>query len=494
MRKNLQHITLKNKTVSKKQTANTTFLTDEGIEIKSEYSKNDVQNLEHLNFVAGIAPNLRGSQVTMYVKKPWKTREHLEFSSTKENKLGGVVIKLNNTKININSVEDLAFVFNKTSINNTNISIPLDRNILPIMAFLIIAAEEHGIEPEYLSGSIQNNILEDIMVGNSHYKPIISYMKIISDFLKYTSTHMPKFNNISFSGYHLQEAGATNDLELAFTFANSLEYIKKGLENGLDIDTLASKITFVWSIGMNHFMEIAKMRAARMLWSKLVKQFNPINEESLLLRTHCKTSNWNLTDQTPYNNISRATIEATAAVFGGTQNLYTNTLNEAIKTPTGFPIDISKKAQLYLQEETKITKTVDPWAGSYYVEKLTDDIVKKTWTLIEEIEELGGMTKAIEAGIPKIKIKEAITKKQTRIASCKNNIIEVNKFKLNAEVPITIQKTDRQKVRNSEKVTQALSRLTKAVNTGKENLLTLTIDAARKRATLSEISNALETK
>lgn len=378
--------------------------------------------------------------------------------------------------------------------------------VLPIMAFYIIAAEEQGVKPEQLAGTIQNDILKEFMVRNTYIYPPTPSMKIISDIFEYTSQNMPKFNSISISGYHMQEAGATCDIELAYTLADGLEYIKKGLEAGMDIDTFAPRLSFFWAIGMNHFMEIAKMRAARMLWAKLVSQFNPKNPKSLALRTHCQTSGWSLTEQDPFNNVARTTIEAAAAAFGGTQSLHTNALDEAIALPTDFSARIARNTQIFLQEETGITKTVDPWAGSYYVEKLTHDIAQKAWSLIEEVEELGGMTKAIEAGIPKLRIEEAAARKQARIDSGQDIIVGVNKYRLKEEDPISTLEVDNQTVRNGqikrlneikasrnpEAVKQSLKKITEAAKTGQENLLALAVDAARNRATLGEISDALE--
>jgi len=387
-----------------------------------------------------------------------------------------------------------------------SVSMTMNGAVLPIMAFYIVAAEEQGVKPEQLAGTIQNDILKEFMVRNTYIYPPTPSMKIISDIFEYASQNMPKFNSISISGYHMQEAGATCDIELAYTLADGLEYIRKGLEAGMDIDTFAPRLSFFWAIGMNHFMEIAKMRAARMLWAKLVKQFNPKNQKSLALRTHCQTSGWSLTEQDPFNNVARTTIEAAAAAFGGTQSLHTNALDEAIALPTDFSARIARNTQIYLQEETNITKTVDPWAGSYYVEKLTHDIAQKAWSLIEEVEELGGMTKAIEAGIPKIRIEEAAARKQARIDSRQDIIVGVNKYRLEQEDPITTLEVDNQTVRNaqieqlkelkanrnSDAVAKTLSKLTEAAKTGKENLLSLAVEAARERATLGEISDALE--
>ncbi|MGB5417609.1 methylmalonyl-CoA mutase [Algibacter sp.] len=533
-RKNLQHITIKSAFENKKLEPST-FRTAEDIDIKSTYSKEDIEDLEHLNFVAGIAPNLRGPYSTMYVRRPWTIRQYAGFSTAEEsnafyrkNLAAGqkglsvafdlathrgydsdherVVGDVGKAGVAIDSVEDMKILFNQIPLDKMSVSMTMNGAVLPIMAFYIVAAEEQGVKPEQLDGTIQNDILKEFMVRNTYIYPPSPSMKIISDIFEYTSKNMPKFNSISISGYHMQEAGATCDIELAYTLANGLEYIRKGLEAGMDIDTFAPRLSFFWAIGMNHFMEIAKMRAARMLWAKLVKQFNPKNEKSLSLRTHCQTSGWSLTEQDPFNNVARTTIEAAAAAFGGTQSLHTNALDEAIALPTDFSARIARNTQIFLQEETKITKTVDPWAGSYYVEKLTNDIAQKAWSLIEEIEELGGMTKAIEAGIPKIRIEEAAARKQARIDSRQDIIVGVNKYRLEVEDAISTLEVDNQTVRNSqierltsikaernpEKVKNTLSKLTEAAKSGKENLLSLAIDAARARATLGEISDALE--
>ena len=378
--------------------------------------------------------------------------------------------------------------------------------VLPIMAFYIVAAEEQGISPDKLSGTIQNDILKEFMVRNTYIYPPAPSMKIIADIFAYSSKNMPKFNSISISGYHMQEAGATADIELAYTLANGLEYIKTGLATGLKIDEFAPRLSFFWAIGMNHFMEIAKMRAGRLLWAKLIREFNPKDEKSLALRTHCQTSGWSLTEQDPFNNVARTTIEAAAAAFGGTQSLHTNALDEAIALPTDFSARIARNTQIYLLEETKICKTVDPWAGSYYVESLTAEITQKAWALIQEVEELGGMTKAIEAGIPKLRIEEAAARKQARIDSNQDVIVGVNKYRLKKEDPLHILDIDNEMVRNQQinqlkkikairdtnKVIESLEKLTACAKNGNGNLLSLAIDAARNRATLGEISDALE--
>ncbi|TXE16434.1 methylmalonyl-CoA mutase [Psychroserpens burtonensis] len=535
MRKNIQHITIKSAPTDPKSTSKTTFKTAENIDIKSSYSKEDILNLEHLNFVAGIAPHLRGPYSTMYVRRPWTIRQYAGFSTAEDsnafyrrNLAAGqkglsvafdlathrgydsdherVVGDVGKAGVAIDSVEDMKILFDQIPLDKMSVSMTMNGAVLPIMAFYIVAAEEQGVDPVLLAGTIQNDILKEFMVRNTYIYPPSPSMKIISDIFEYTSKNMPKFNSISISGYHMQEAGATGDIELAYTLADGLEYIKKGLEAGMDIDTFAPRLSFFWAIGMNHFMEIAKMRAARMLWAKLVSQFNPKNEKSLALRTHSQTSGWSLTEQDPFNNVARTTIEATAAAFGGTQSLHTNALDEAIALPTDFSARIARNTQIFLQEETGITKTVDPWAGSYYVEKLTHDIAQKAWSLIEEVEELGGMTKAIEAGIPKLRIEEAAARKQARIDSNQDVIVGVNKYRLKEEDPISTLEVDDQTVRigqikrlehikstrNSGAVSDALLKLTKAARSGQENLLALAVTAAKERATLGEISDALE--
>ncbi|MCL6296598.1 methylmalonyl-CoA mutase [Jejuia spongiicola] len=534
MRKNIQHINLKSE-VKNLNLENSKFLTAEDILVKSNYSKSDLQDAEQLNFVAGIAPNLRGPYSTMYVRRPWTIRQYAGFSTAEEsnafyrrNLAAGqkglsvafdlathrgydsdherVVGDVGKAGVAIDSVEDMKVLFDQIPLDKMSVSMTMNGAVLPIMAFYIVAAEEQGVKPEQLAGTIQNDILKEFMVRNTYIYPPTPSMKIISDIFEFTSKNMPKFNSISISGYHMQEAGATCDIELAYTLADGLEYIRKGLAAGMNIDTFAPRLSFFWAIGMNHFMEIAKMRAARMLWAKLVKQFNPKNDKSLALRTHCQTSGWSLTEQDPFNNVARTTIEAAAAAFGGTQSLHTNALDEAIALPTDFSARIARNTQIFLQEETKITKTVDPWAGSFYVEKLTHDIAQKAWSLIEEVEELGGMTKAIEAGIPKIRIEEAAARKQARIDSSQDIIVGVNKYRLEEEDPIQTLEVDNQTVRNqqieslnkikskrnSDKVKIALSKLTDAARTGQENLLALAVEAARERATLGEISDALE--
>ncbi|MEE9364930.1 MAG: methylmalonyl-CoA mutase [Cellulophaga sp.] len=541
-RKDLQHITL-NRDSKDESPKTDNFSTAEGISVKETYSEKDSENIEHLNFVAGIAPNLRGPYSTMYVRRPWTIRQYAGFSTAEKsnafyrrNLAAGqkglsvafdlpthrgydsdhkrVIGDVGKAGVAIDSVEDMKILFDGIPLDKMSVSMTMNGAVLPILAFYIVAAEEQGVSIEQLSGTIQNDILKEFMVRNTYIYPPNPSMKIIADIFKFTSKKMPKFNSISISGYHMQEAGATADIELAYTLANGLEYIRTGLNAGLDIDSFAPRLSFFWGIGMNHFMEIAKLRAARMLWAKLVKQFNPKNEKSLSLRTHCQTSGWSLTEQDPFNNVSRTTIEATAAAFGGTQSLHTNALDEAIALPTDFSARIARNTQLFLQEETKITKTVDPWAGSYYVESLTNDIAEKAWELILEIEDLGGMTKANEAGIPKIRIEEAAAKKQARIDSGQDIIIGINKFQPNEEEELHILEVDNNEVRrqqierlesikkqrDSEEVSSILSRLTSlakrktSTNTKQEdeNLLALAVEAARARATLGEISDAME--
>jgi len=406
----------------------------------------------------------------------------------------------------IDSVEDMKLLFKDIPLDQMSVSMTMNGAVLPIMAFYIVAAQEQGVKLEDLSGTIQNDILKEFMVRNTYIYPPVDSMKIISDIFKYTSEYMPKFNSISISGYHMQEAGATADIELAYTLANGLEYVRNGLNSGLKIDDFAPRLSFFWGIGMNHFMEIAKLRAARMLWAKMISEFNPKNPKSLTLRTHCQTSGWSLTEQDPFNNVTRTCIEAAAAVFGGTQSLHTNALDEAIALPTDFSARIARNTQLYLQKETKITKTVDPWAGSYYIEKLTHEIAEKAWSHIQEVETLGGMTSAIKSGVPKLRIEEAAARKQARIDSGQDIIVGVNKFKQKNEDPLQILEVDNDLVRSQQikrlidikstrdnkKVKNALNNLTKAASNGSKNLLTLSVEAARLRATLGEISSAIE--
>tara|TARA_R110002020_G_scaffold203146_5_gene406578 strand:- start:21835 stop:23976 length:2142 start_codon:yes stop_codon:yes gene_type:complete len=537
-RKNLQHIQLAQDDAPSDKNPSTA-----NNESKRHFSPADMADLGHLNFVAGIAPHLRGPYSTMYVSKPWTIRQYAGFSTAEEsnafyrrNLAAGqkglsvafdlpthrgydsdherVVGDVGKAGVAIDSVEDMKVLFKDIPLDKISVSMTMNGAVLPILAFYIVAAEEQGVAPHQLAGTIQNDILKEFMVRNTYIYPPTASMRIIADIFAYTSKHMPKFNSISISGYHMQEAGATAEIELAYTLADGLEYIRTGLDTGLDIDDFAPRLSFFWGIGMDHFTEIAKMRAGRMLWAKLVNRFGPKNPKSLALRTHCQTSGWSLTAQDPFNNVARTTIEAAAAVFGGTQSLHTNALDEAIALPTDFSARIARNTQLFLQEETKITKTVDPWAGSYYVEKLTDDIAHKAWALLEEVEELGGMTKAIEAGIPKMRIEQAAAKKQARIDGNRDIIVGVNKYQLAEEDPLQILEVDNEEVRklqlqrlestkkgrNGKAVNEALKNITEAAHLkladkgtpNGENLVALAIVAARERATLGEISDAME--
>ncbi len=550
-RKKVQHLRLKKPKVKirpRTQTLGTSYETAEKITLKPSYSQEDIASAEHLNFVAGIPPFLRGPYSTMYVRRPWTIRQYAGFSTAEEsnafyrrNLKGGqkglsvafdlpthrgydsdherVVGDVGKAGVAIDSVEDMKILFDGIPLDKMSVSMTMNGAVLPIMAFYIVAAEEQGVAVEQLAGTIQNDILKEFMVRNTYIYPPKASMQLVADIFEYTSQLMPKFNSISISGYHMHEAGASADIELAYTLADGLEYIRTGLKAGLKIDDFAPRLSFFWGIGMNHFMEISKMRAARMLWAKIVKQFDPKTEKSLALRTHCQTSGWSLTEQDPFNNVARTTIEAAAAVFGGTQSLHTNALDEAIALPTDFSARIARETQLFLQEETKITKTVDPWAGSYYVEYLTAELTKKAWALIEEVEELGGMTKAIEAGIPKMRIEEAAARKQARIDSGKDVIVGVNKFQLEEEDQLHILEVDNEEVRrqqlerltilrenrNESEVKLALEALGNAaefkmnlteergVGHQDQNLLALAVKAARARATLGEISMSLET-
>jgi len=552
IRKKVQHINIKNSTVISSGVENSTaegfaenFETAEKIILKPSYSEKDIEKTEHLDFAAGIPPYLRGPYSTMYVRRPWTIRQYAGFSTAEEsnafyrrNLKGGqkglsvafdlpthrgydsdherVVGDVGKAGVAIDSVEDMKILFKGIPLDKMSVSMTMNGAVLPIMAFYIVAAEEQGVSLEQLAGTIQNDILKEFMVRNTYIYPPKPSMQLVADIFEYTSNFMPKFNSISISGYHMHEAGASADIELAYTLADGLEYIKTGLKAGLGIDDFAPRLSFFWGIGMNHFMEIAKMRAARMLWAKLVKQFDPKNEKSLALRTHCQTSGWSLTEQDPFNNVARTTIEAAAAIFGGTQSLHTNALDEAIALPTDFSARIARETQIFLKEETKITKTVDPWAGSYYAEYLTNELAHKAWNLIQEVEELGGMTKAIEAGIPKMRIEQAAARKQARIDNNTDVIVGVNKFRLEEEEDLQILEVDNQEVRRQQLerlasiqesrdvglVKKALKLLTEAARLKMEsddvnlpadkNLLALAVNAARLRATLGEISSALE--
>ena len=510
------------------------FETSEGILLKSSYNITDLDPVEHIGFAAGIEPFLRGPYSSMYTTKPWTIRQYAGFSTAEESnafyqknlksgqkglsvafdlathrgydsdheRVSGDVGKAG---VAIDSVEDMKILFNEIPLDKMSVSMTMNGAVLPIMAFYIVAAQEQGVNITDLKGTIQNDILKEYMVRNTYIYPPKESLRIISDIFKFTSEKMPKFNSISISGYHMQEAGATNDIELAYTLCNGIEYVKNGIEAGLSIDNFAPRLSFFWGIGMNHFMEIAKLRAGRLLWSKLIKKFNPKLKKSLMLRAHCQTSGWSLTEQDPFNNITRTCTEASAAIFGGTQSLHTNSLDEAIALPTEFSARIARNTQLYLQHETKITKTVDPWGGSYYLENLTNSLVKKAWVHIEEIESYGGMTKAIEKGIPKMRIEQSATKKQAKIDSKKEVIVGVNDFKVDYDEEIQYLEINNKKVKNlqlsrlkhvkenrdNKKVQVSLENLTKGASSN-ENLLALAVEAAKNRATIGEISTALE--
>lgn len=509
------------------------FETNEGIHIKSVYAPEDSAGPEIS--VPGFAPNLRGPYPTMYVSRPWTVRQYAGFSTAEESNafyrrnlaMGQkglsvafdlathrgydsdhprVVGDVGKAGVAIDSVEDMKILFDGIPLDQMSVSMTMNGAVLPIMAFYIVAAEEQGVSPEKLAGTIQNDILKEYMVRNTYIYPPAMSMKIIADIFKYTSEKMPKFNSISISGYHIQEAGATADIELAYTLADGLEYVRTGLAAGIDIDAFAPRLSFFWGIGMNYFMEIAKMRAARAIWAKMMKSFDPQNDKSLALRTHSQTSGWSLTEQDPFNNVTRTLIEANAAAMGHTQSLHTNALDEAIALPTDFSARIARNTQLFLQEETLMTKVIDPWGGSYYVESLTNELMEKAWQLIEEVEELGGMAKAIETGLPKMRIEEAAAKKQAQIDSNEEIIIGVNRYRLDEEDPIDILNIDNTMVRkkqieriesmkasrDSEQVGAALKRLAEAAKTGEENILECAVAAARLRATLGEISDAIE--
>lgn len=509
--------------------------TAEGISIQSRYAKTDLEGMEHLNYAAGIPPYLRGPYSTMYVNKPWTVRQYAGFSTAEEsnafyrrNLAAGqkglsvafdlathrgydsdherVVGDVGKAGVAIDSVLDMKILFDQIPLDQMSVSMTMNGAVIPVLAFYIVAAEEQGVSKDKLSGTIQNDILKEFMVRNTYIYPPKHSMKIIADIFGYTSKYMPKFNSISISGYHMQEAGATADLELAYTLADGWEYIKTGIASGLSVDEFAPRLSFFWAIGMNHFMEIAKMRAGRLLWAKIVNQFQPKSTKSLALRTHCQTSGWSLTEQDPFNNVGRTCIEAMAAALGHTQSLHTNALDEAIALPTDFSARIARNTQIYLQEETNIHRVIDPWGGSFYVEKLTNDLVHKAWALITEVQKLGGMAEAIETGIPKMRIEEASARKQARIDSGKDVIVGVNRFRLDKEAPLDILDIDNtavriaqikrleqmKKDRDSSAVEAALNAITKCAETGEGNLLELAVDAARKRASLGEISYAME--
>lgn len=512
-----------------------TFMTNEGIEVKSVYTKEDNASAKHLNDVAGIAPNTRGPYPTMYVARPWTVRQYAGFSTAEESNafyrrnlaMGQkglsvafdlathrgydsdhprVTGDVGKAGVAIDSVEDAKILFDGIPLDQMSVSMTMNGAVLPVLAFYIIAAEEQGVTPEQLAGTIQNDILKEYMVRNTYIYPPQMSMKIIADIFEYTSKFMPKFNSISISGYHIQEAGATNDIELGYTLADGLEYVRTGLAAGIDIDKFAPRLSFFWAIGMNYFMEVSKMRAGRRIWAQMMSSFEPKNPKSLALRTHSQTSGWSLTEQDPFNNVTRTLIEANAAAMGHTQSLHTNALDEAIALPTDFSARIARNTQLFLQEETGMTKVIDPWGGSYYVEKLTEELQEKAWGLIEEIEELGGMAKAIDTGLPKMKVEESAAKRQAKIDSKAEVIVGVNKYRLAEEDPIDILDIDNAVVReaqikrleemkanrNEEEVQKHLARLTKAAQDGSENLLAVAVDAARARASLGEISDAIE--
>ena len=509
--------------------------TPERIPVKSVYTADDLKGMEHLNYAAGIPPFLRGPYSAMYAMQPWTIRQYAGFSTAEEsnafyrrNLAAGqkglsvafdlathrgydsdherVVGDVGKAGVAIDSILDMKILFDQIPLNKMSVSMTMNGAVLPVLAFYIVAALEQGAKLEELQGTIQNDILKEFMVRNTYIYPPAFSMRIIADVFRYTSEKMPKFNSISISGYHMQEAGATADIELAYTLADGLEYLRTGVNSGLNIDDFAPRLSFFWAVGMNYFMEVAKMRAARMLWAKIVSGFNPKNPKSLALRTHCQTSGWSLTEQDPFNNVGRTCIEALAAALGHTQSLHTNALDEAIALPTDFSARIARNTQIYLQEETNICRSVDPWAGSYYVETLTNEIAHKAWKLIEEVESLGGMAKAIESGIPKMRIEEAAARTQAKIDSGAQTIVGTNKYRLEKEDPLEILEVDNTAVReaqlkrlaqlkaarNEDECRKALDAITHAAETGEGNLLELAVDAASKRATLGEISYACE--
>lgn len=509
--------------------------TMEQIPVKPLYTKEDIEGMEHLGYMPGMPPYFRGPYPTMYVAQPWTVRQYAGFSTAEEsnafyrrNLAAGqkglsiafdlathrgydsdhprVVGDVGKAGVAVDSILDMKILFDGIPLDKMSVSMTMNGAVLPIMAFYIVAAEEQGVSQAELAGTIQNDILKEYMVRNTYIYPPEASMKIISDIFAYTSKHMPKFNSISISGYHMQEAGATADIELAYTLADGLEYVRTGLKAGIDIDAFAPRLSFFWAIGMNYFMEIAKMRAGRLIWANLIRQFDPKNEKSMALRTHSQTSGWSLTEQDPFNNVVRTCVEAMAAALGHTQSLHTNALDEAIALPTDFSARIARNTQLFLQDETQITKVVDPWAGSYYVESLTKQLVERAWAHIEEIEALGGMAKAIETGLPKMKIEEAAARRQAHIDSAKEAIIGVNKYRLDKEDPLEILEVDNTAVREAQlkrlqelkanrdeaRVQAALQAITICAQTGEGNLLELAIEAARVRASLGEISDAYE--
>ncbi|PLR76426.1 methylmalonyl-CoA mutase [Bacillus sp. V3-13] len=511
------------------------FETNEQIKLKPLYTSEDLKNMEHLDDKPGFPPYTRGPYPTMYVNRPWTVRQYAGFSTAEESNAfyrrnlemgqkglsvafdlathrgydsdhARVVGDVGKAGVAVDSIVDMKTLFDGIPLDQMSVSMTMNGAVLPILAFFIVTAEEQGVSQEKLSGTIQNDILKEYMVRNTYIYPPEMSMKIIADIFEYTAKYMPKFNSISISGYHMQEAGAPADIELAYTLADGLEYVRTGLKAGIDIDSFAPRLSFFWAVGMNYFMEVAKMRAARFIWAKMMKSFEPGNAKSMALRTHSQTSGWSLTEQDPFNNVTRTLIEAHAAAMGHTQSLHTNALDEAIALPTDFSARIARNTQLYLQEETGITKVIDPWAGSYYVEALTNELIERAWVHIEEIENLGGMAKAIETGLPKMKIEEAAARRQARIDSGKEAIIGVNRYRLEQEEPIDILDIDNTAVRlrqieklkqlkasrDDHEVKEALTALTKAAETGDANLLEMAVKAARVRATLGEISDAIE--
>ncbi|MFT3754115.1 MAG: methylmalonyl-CoA mutase [Paludibacter sp.] len=535
MKPNFKDIDIKNVAASSAPEVDSSWLTAELIPVKPVYTKEDIAGMEHLNYAAGLPPYLRGPYSVMYAMQPWTIRQYAGFSTAEEsnafyrrNLAAGqkglsvafdlathrgydadhdrVVGDVGKAGVSICSIEDMKVLFDGIPLNKMSVSMTMNGAVLPILAFYINAGLEQGAKLEEMAGTIQNDILKEFMVRNTYIYPPKFSMKIIADIFEYTSKNMPKFNSISISGYHMQEAGATADIELAYTLADGLEYLRAGVNAGMDIDSFAPRLSFFWAIGMNHFMEIAKMRAARMLWAKIVKQFNPKNPKSLALRTHSQTSGWSLTEQDPFNNVGRTCIEAMGAALGHTQSLHTNALDEAIALPTDFSARIARNTQIYIQQETEICREVDPWAGSYYVESLTNELAEKAWALIEEVEKLGGMAAAIETGIPKMRIEEAAARTQARIDSGSQVIVGVNQYRLEKEDPIDILEVDNTAVRiqqierlnqlranrDEAAVKAALAAITECAKTGTGNLLELAVEAARVRASLGEISDACE--
>ncbi len=511
------------------------FKTMEQINLKPLYTKADLEGIDHLPYVAGIAPFLRGPYANMYVLRPWTVRQYAGFSTAEEsnafyrrNLAAGqkglsiafdlathrgydsdhprVVGDVGKAGVAVDSILDMEILFSGIPLDKMSVSMTMNGAVLPILAFYIVAAEEQGVKQELLTGTIQNDILKEFMVRNTYIYPPEPSMRIIADIFSYTSQFMPKFNSISISGYHMQEAGATADIELGYTLADGLEYIKTGIKAGMDVDAFAPRLSFFWAIGKNYFMEVAKMRAGRLLWAKIIKQFNPKNPKSMALRTHSQTSGWSLTEQDPFNNVGRTCMEAMGAALGHTQSLHTNALDEAIALPTDFSARIARNTQLYIQDETMVCKVLDPWGGSYYVEALTNELVKRAWGHIQEVEKLGGMSKAIDTGLPKMRIEEAAARRQAHIDSGKETIVGVNRYRLEKEDPLDILSVDNTAVRlsqiqrleklrsnrDNDRVRRSLEAITKSMETGEGNVLALAIEATRARASLGEISDAIE--